>query len=62
MQHMDTLTAAFSDETSVYKTPPEVQNSEVLIAKQEQVSCFLCVAPQSLYDLKCREEICISAT
>ena len=40
MQHMDILTAAISDETSVYKTPPEVQKSEVVIAKQEQVSQF----------------------
>ena len=50
---MDTLTAAFSDETSVYKIPPEVQISEVVIAKQEEVSQFLRVARQSLYDLKC---------
>ena len=56
MQHMDVLTAAISEETSVYKTPPEVQKSEVVIAKQEQVSQFLCVAPQRLYDLKCPEE------
>ena len=56
MQHMDVLTAAISDETSVYKTPPEVQKSEVVIAKQEQVSQFLRVAPQRLYDLKCPEE------
>ena len=41
MQHMDILTAAISDETSVDKTPPEVQNSEVVIAKQKQVSRFL---------------------
>ena len=53
MQDMDTLTAAFSDETSVYKSPPEVQISEVVIAKQEEVSQFLRVARQSLYDLKC---------
>ena len=56
MQCMDILTAAISDETSVYKTPPEVQKSEVVIAKQEQVSQFLRVAPQWLYDLKCPEE------
>ena len=55
MQCMDILTAAISDETSVYKTPPEVQKSEVVIAKQEQVSQFLRVAPQRLYDLKCPE-------
>ena len=53
MQHMDTLTAAFSDETSVYKTLPEFQNSEVVTAKQEKVSQFLHVAPQRLYDLLC---------
>ena len=53
MQDMDTLTAAFSDETSVYKSPSEVQISEVVIAKQEEVSWFLRVARQSLYDLKC---------
>ena len=41
MQHMDILTAAISDETSVDKTPPEVQNSEVVIAKPEQVSQVL---------------------
>ena len=56
MQHMDILTAAISEETSVYKWPPEVQKSEVVIAKQEQVSQFLRVAPQRLYDLKCPEE------
>ena len=50
------LTAAISDETFVYKTSPEVQKSEVVIAKQEQVSQFLRVAPQRLYDLKCPEE------
>ena len=50
------LIAAISYETSVYKTPPEVQKSEVVIAKQEQVSQFLRVAPQRLYDLKCPEE------
>ena len=53
MQDRDTLTAAFSDETSVYKIPPEAQNSEVVTAKQEQVSRFLHVAPQRLYDLLC---------
>ena len=63
MQDMDTLTAAFSDETSVYKSPPEVQISEVVIAKQEEVSQFLRVARQSLYDLKCPgKNIYISAT
>ena len=41
MQHMDILTAAISDETSVDKIPPEVQKSEVVIAKQEQVSRVL---------------------
>ena len=41
MQHMDILTAAISDETSVDKTPPEVQKSGVVIAKQEQISRFL---------------------
>ena len=56
MQHMDILTAAISEETSVYKWPPEVQKSEVVIAKQEQVSWFLRVAPQRLYALKCPEE------
>ena len=56
IQHIFILTAAISDETSVYKTPPEVQKSEVVIAKQEQVSWFLRVAPQRLYDLKCPEE------
>ena len=56
MQHMDILTAAISEETSLYNTPPEVQKSEVVIAKQEQVSQFLRVAPQRLYDLKCPEE------
>ena len=56
MQHMDILTAAISEETSLYNTPPEVQKSEVVIAKQEQVSWFLCVAPQRLYALKCPEE------
>ena len=55
MQCMDILTAAISDETSVYKTPPEVQKSEVVIFKQGQVSWFLRVAPQRLYDLKCPE-------
>ena len=35
MQHIDILTVASSDETSVYETPPEVQKSEVLIGKQE---------------------------
>jgi len=40
MQCMDILTAAISDETFVYKTSPEVQKSEVVIAKQEQVSQF----------------------
>ena len=49
---MEFSTVAISDETSVYKTPPEVQKSEVVIAKQEQVSWFLRVAPQRLYDLK----------
>ena len=53
MQHMDTLTAAFSDETSVYKTLPEFQNSEVVTAKQEKDSRFLHVAPQRLYDRMC---------
>ena len=48
MQDMDILTAAIIDETSVYKTPPEVQKSEVVIAKQEQVSWFFCVSPQRL--------------
>ena len=57
-----TLTAAFSDETSVYKTLPEFQNSEVVTAKQEKVSRFLHVAPQSLYYLKCPEKKYISAT
>ena len=56
MQCMDILTAAISDETSVYKTPPKIQKSEVVIAKQEQISRFLRVAPQRLYDLKCPEE------
>ena len=56
MQHIDILTKASSDETSVYKTPPEVLNSEVVIGKQEQVSQFLCVAPERLYDLKCPEK------
>ena len=56
MQHMDILTAAISEETSVYKWPPEVQKSEVVIAKQEQITRFLRVAPQSVYDLKCPEE------
>ena len=44
MQDMDILTAAITDETSVYKTPPEVQKSEVVIATQEQVSQFVSVA------------------
>ena len=62
MQDMDILTAAITDETSVYKTPPEVQKSEVVIAKQEQVSWFFHVSPQRLYDLKCPEKKYISAT
>ena len=45
MQDRDTLTAASSDETSVYKTPPEAQNSEVVTAKQEQVSQFFACSP-----------------
>ena len=53
---MDILTAAISDEISVYKIPPGVQKSEVVIFKQGQVSWFLRVAPQRLYDLKCPEE------
>ena len=53
---MDILTAAISDEISVYKTTTEIQKSEVVIAKQEQVSQFLHVALQRLYDLKCPEE------
>ena len=50
---MEFSTVAISDETSVYKTPSEVQKSEVVIFKQGQVSWFLRVAPQRLYDLKC---------
>ena len=61
MQHIYILTEASSDETSVYKTPPEVQKSEVMIGKQEQVSRFLHIAPQRLHDLKCPEKY-ISAT
>jgi len=49
---MDILTAAISDEISVYKTTTEIQKSEVVIFKQEQVSWFFHVAPQRLYDLK----------
>ena len=56
MQHIYILTEASSDETSVYKTHPEVQKSEVVIGKQEQVSQFLRVAPERLYDLKCPEK------
>ena len=53
---MDILTVAISDEISVYKTTTEIQKSEVVIFKQEQVSWFLRVAPQRLYALKCPEE------
>ena len=56
MQHMDILTAAISEETSLYNTPPEVQKSEVVIVKQEQVFWFLHVALQSLYHLNYPEE------
>ena len=31
MQCMAILTRAISDETSVYKTPPEVQKSEIVL-------------------------------
>ena len=41
MQHRFILTAVISDETSIDKTPSEVQKSEVVITKQEQVSQFL---------------------
>ena len=61
MQDMDILTAAITDETSVYKTPPEVQKSEVVIAKQQQVSWFFRVSPQRLWSEVPRKK-CISAT
>ena len=63
MQDRDTLTAASSDETSVYKTPPEAQNSEVVTAKQEQVSQFFACSPtKALWSEMSRKKKYISAT
>ena len=62
MQHMDILTAAISDETSIDKTPPEVQKSEVVIAKQEQVSQFLLESHKGFMICSVQKKKYISAT
>ena len=48
IQHMFILTAAISDETSVYKTPPEVQKSEVVSKTRASFSVFACSSTKAL--------------
>ena len=53
---------SISDETSIDKTPPEVQKSEVVIAKQEQVSQFLLESHKGFMICSVQKKKYISAT
>ena len=56
MQYMDILTGAISDETSVYKTPPEVQKSEVVSKTRASFSVFACSSTKALWSEVSRRE------
>ena len=53
---------SISDETSIDKTPSEVQKSEVVIAKQEQVSQFLLESHKGFMICSVQKKKYISAT